>query len=210
MTAIQVYEMYLALKLHFTTKYDYVKYKGVVRFDKDNFSLRNDKYFFEKLAVQYSKETILDYFVGNLKENPKAWIGTFNDENYFAWKKLKDSLLYIFEQDCKRLMNIIESVYGYIETEEELVRAQFIAEPGKTPIIIDAIIGNDFKKESMAILHYFTGMMDFLDKKHESNVIWMKYSNDIRKILPFVIQIVEKDPSKYKIVIAEKLMRLDS
>ena len=49
-----VYKTYLAIKLHFTTTaYDYHKYNGKVNTSLEQFTKRNDRYFFYKLSNKY-------------------------------------------------------------------------------------------------------------------------------------------------------------
>jgi len=45
-----VYKTYLAIKNHFTTDYDYVKYGGKVTAKLETFTKRSDRYFFHKLS----------------------------------------------------------------------------------------------------------------------------------------------------------------
>ena len=71
-----VYKTYLAIKLHFTTTaYDYHKYNGKVNASLEQFTRRNDRYFFYKLSNRYAKDSIVDYFVSNFASNNKKWIG---------------------------------------------------------------------------------------------------------------------------------------
>ena len=61
-----VYKIYLAVKLHFTTdSYDYHKYEGKVNCKLETFTKNNARYFFHKLGTKYSKDDILDFFVAN-------------------------------------------------------------------------------------------------------------------------------------------------
>ena len=73
MTGYEVYQMYLALKMHFTKdSYDFVKYKGRVSASEKSFEERRDRYFFKKLATKYEGSKILDYLVANFMDNPKG------------------------------------------------------------------------------------------------------------------------------------------
>jgi hypothetical protein len=44
------YSEYLAIKRHFTTKYDYFKYNGKVNVSKESFESRRDAYQFQRLS----------------------------------------------------------------------------------------------------------------------------------------------------------------
>jgi len=105
-----VFKVYLAIKLHFTTEsYDYHKYEGKVNCKLDTFTKRNDRYFFHKLSTRYNKDDILDFFVSNFLIDSNKWIGnlTRNDgkDVYLDWKKRKESFEYYFRNDCVSILN---------------------------------------------------------------------------------------------------------
>jgi hypothetical protein len=51
MNPIDAYQMFTAVKLHFTSDgYDYFRYHGKVRVDADKFETRRDKYHYYKLT----------------------------------------------------------------------------------------------------------------------------------------------------------------
>ena len=50
----EVFKLYLAIKLHFTTDtYNYEEYGGKVNCKLETFTKRNDRYFFHKLSKRY-------------------------------------------------------------------------------------------------------------------------------------------------------------
>lgn len=60
MTPFECFQMYLALKQHFSIKsYDYFRYHGKVRVKKETFDKRRDRFFFEKLARQPDPQGII-------------------------------------------------------------------------------------------------------------------------------------------------------
>ena len=72
MNEIEAYQMYLALRLHFTTEnYDYFKYNGKVSASLKSFDKRKDKYLFKKLTKKYDESTILNYYIANFIEGNK-------------------------------------------------------------------------------------------------------------------------------------------
>ena len=62
MEAYDAYKIYHALKLHFTSNYDYTKYNGKANVSTDSFLKRNDRPFFGKVARKYKEDT-KDFFV---------------------------------------------------------------------------------------------------------------------------------------------------
>ena len=102
MSAFDCYVIYLALKAHFSRKgYDYFKYNGRTKASVENFNVRKDRYFFEKLTKRYSKEEIESYFVSNYLSNSNLWVGEMNDKNFLDWKKRIQSISYLYENDLK-------------------------------------------------------------------------------------------------------------
>ena len=88
----EVFKLYLAIKLHFTTDtYNYEEYEGKVNCKLETFTKRNDRYFFHKLSKQYDRDNIVDFFVANFIHNNKKWVGNLlqNDgrDIYLDFKK---------------------------------------------------------------------------------------------------------------------------
>ena len=75
MEAYDAYKIYHALKLHFTSNYDYSKYHGKTKVSVDSFLKRNDRPFFGKVARTYKDDT-KDFFISNFIVNPKAGLET--------------------------------------------------------------------------------------------------------------------------------------
>ena len=76
MTSYEVYNLYLAIKLHFTSDtYDYFKHNAKVNSSMNTFLKRNDRFFFHKLNTKYTKDEIIDYFISNFFASSKTWIG---------------------------------------------------------------------------------------------------------------------------------------
>ena len=71
----EAFAVFHALKLHFTSKYDFVKYNGKCNIGKDAFMLRKDKFYFYKLSRKYKKEELFGYYISNILVNPKLWAG---------------------------------------------------------------------------------------------------------------------------------------
>ena len=50
MNEFECYSTYTALKLHFTSDYDYFKYNGKCNVTLSSFNKRKEKFFFKKLS----------------------------------------------------------------------------------------------------------------------------------------------------------------
>jgi hypothetical protein len=80
MDAFNAFKIYMGLKAHFNSDYDFTKYGGKTRASKSSYLQRKDKHFFGKVARKYGDET-QDFFVSNFLRNEKGYIGEFNDRN---------------------------------------------------------------------------------------------------------------------------------
>jgi len=78
MNGFEVYKIYLAIKLHFTSKnqsYDFHKHNGRTTARLATFTKRRDRYFFHKLSKSYNDKSIVDYFLSNFVSNTNIWVG---------------------------------------------------------------------------------------------------------------------------------------
>ena len=114
MNGFEVYKIYLAVKLHFTSKnqsYDFHKHNGRTTARLETFTKRRDKYFFHKLSRTYSDSDVTNYFISNFISNTNLWVGDIigrsGDENYKSWSKRIESLHYYYEQDIDYILSMI-------------------------------------------------------------------------------------------------------
>jgi|TARA_B110000908_G_scaffold172118_1_gene237782 hypothetical protein len=107
MEPFEVYKLYLAIKLHFTTKsYDVVKYKGKVRVKQETFQKRKDMVSIKKLARDYKREEIIDFLVANFVSGER-WGGMFDvgaSKRYEDWKIKKTQREYLFKGDVSKIL----------------------------------------------------------------------------------------------------------
>ena len=97
MEAFDAYKIYMALKAHFNSDYDFNKYGGKTTVTKQSYLKRKDKFFFGRVARKY-KEQVKDFFISNFLVKEKGYIGSFNEDNYYkafedTEKFLKESII---------------------------------------------------------------------------------------------------------------------
>ena len=116
MTGFEVYKMYLALKLHFTSDtYDYFQYGGSAKASQRSFDQRKDKFFFVKLSRKFKDFELRDFFVANFLAEDKVYPATLVREgakNYAEYIKRKESLSYRFKEDVGTLHDLQEDFEG--------------------------------------------------------------------------------------------------
>lgn len=179
MNPFECYKMYLSLKNHFTKdKYDFHKYCGKSRASVQSFYKRKDRYFFEKLSRQKTKEEIIDFFVSNfvsVSDPSTLWIGQLmreGEKNYIDWKKRNQSLTYNFKSEMEDIL-----------TDKEL-NVIFERTRGH-PIILKKYLSGKISIETLSILDKIFGFVKDFDGDIQDPV-WEVVSKKIKKYSPFL------------------------
>ena len=181
------YKLYLAVKNHFTTNYDFFKYNGKVNAKEDSFLKRRDKFFFAKLQRKYNNDQLRDLFVSNFADGEDFWIGNVLTQKaesvYTEWKARQMKLSYILEQDLKFLLD-------YYNERNLDFNSFFVMENGH-PILLQCVLRNDIYVETMIIidrvLNYSRRWNKVLD-----DPVWTEFKKRMDKYSPFVLFEAEK------------------
>ena len=174
MNEFEAYEKYVALKLHFTSEYDYFRYNGKTSVTPKSFNERKDKFQFKRLAKKYDDSTIRDYFIANIIDN-KQWIGNMDIATYSQWQARIQSIEYVFSNDVEKLLTNV--------TDFDII---FNSDKGNHPKLVKAYLG---KKISLETLVIFEKLLDFrktFNKEITDQIIWPKVNMLIEKYEPFV------------------------
>lgn len=149
MEPFEVYRLYLALKLHFTTKdYDITKTKGAVRASEKAFLKRKDLLSIRKIARDYTRKEAINFLVANFVSGDR-WGGIFDTqskERYESWKARNTNFAYTFEQDVAKI--------DY-EMEKENIESPFFADNGKHPLVFRLYFGQMICLETLSTLDKF-------------------------------------------------------
>lgn len=196
MSEYEVYKMYLALKLHFTTdNYDVVKQKGRVKASKVAFAKRKDLFSIKKVAKTYSDEEIANFLVANFTSGDR-WGGMFDSEandRYVFWKKKIESLSYTFSKDIDTILDFLE--------ENNLKRENlFEITKNEHPYIIKMYLRNSISLETLVIFEKIYPYVEKFDASISDTFLWPDLSRMIRKYRPFL----NFDKEKYAGIFREK------
>jgi len=167
MESWEAYQMYLGLKLHFNSDYDYVRYGGKTSATKSSFLKRKDRNFFARVARKYGEST-KDYYISNFVKSPKGWLGDFNEDNYNQWKKYRQSLTYNF-------INDMSVVFMQVENFNSI----FSCQTGQHPVILRNYLAKRISLETMVILQGLVGYVKQLDKELKDDLVWP----DVRRMV---------------------------
>ena len=165
------YKLYNALKLHFESDYNAIKYNFKSNVSPNSFFKRKDKYFFAKLAR--NQKDLMNYYVFNFIEDVK-YIADMEDKHYTKHKKIHDSLTRTFESDINKL----SAKYAF----DDLLTAG----ENQAPIIIKKWMHEEITLETIVILNALTDFVHWEGKKITETIFWPDVSRKIMKYQPFV------------------------
>lgn len=175
-----IFVMFKALKLHFTNeKYDYFLYNGQVRTSPKDFDNSNERFYFLSLLKKYNIQDIQDYLVCNVYLNPKIFSGDLLSEqsqnNFFEFKKRKQSISYIFKNDLKKICE----KNSFIETLQ--------IKNGNEPIILDLFYQKDITTETFLIIDKFIGIIDIFSNKLNDKIYWPTIAFKLKRLQSFIV-----------------------
>lgn len=202
MTEFEVYKMYLALKLHFTTeKYDVIEQQGKIRASKQAFAKRKDLFSIKKVSKTYSDEEVANFLVANFTSGDR-WGGIFDSEageRYIEWRKKIESLPYIFEKDLDGLL---------LEFEKDNLNfdVAFKIERNNHPYIIRCFLRKIISLETLVIIDKLEPFISKFDKEIDDDIMWPDISRMIRKYKPFL----KFDKAKYNAIFRTRFRHNDS
>ena len=204
MDGFEVYKVYLAIKLHFTSKnrsYDFHRHGGRTTAKLETFTKRRDRYFFHKLSRTYNSTNVVDYFVSNFVNNSNLWvgdiIGSTGDESYKEWSKRIESLHYVFEQDVDF---ILDAMMANDMDFDDI----FTSHNGQHPPILKMVLSKKICVETFVILEDILSFANRLDKDIMETVLWPKLHDRIVRYKPFL----KFDTPRYKMTLRKKVKEL--
>ena len=171
------YKLYNALKLHFETNYDAVKYNFKSNVTPQSFFKRKDKYFFAKLAMKYNGQ-LKDFYISQFI-NTEKYIGDMMDkpaeENYARYKRIKESIHRVFSVD----INILNE-------QEKQFDSLFKSENGQVPLVVKLWMQEEISLETIVILNSMFGFIDRESQNISDTIMWPDIKRIIEKYTPFV------------------------
>ena len=190
MTPYEVYIDYLALKRHFTTeRYDYHKYYGKVKANKDSFEKRKDKFFFEKISRHRDPHGLM---LANFLKLDDIWVknltGDEATERYNQW--------------LGKLQSISRSVENELSVLDEDFDSNFKVLDGRHPNILKLYLADKLSIETFIIIYDLVGCETYWNNKFKNDFIWNEVKKKIKKVRPFLVY----DKTKIKNIIVEKFI----
>lgn len=196
MTGYETFEIYQAIKLHFTSEsYDYFKYNGKTNSSVSSFENRKDKYFFYKLSRKFSnKDELISFLVANFVESDKCWIGDLLTEEaetkYRQRQKVIQSMSYIFENDCRILFDECKDPN------------EILSSSGDYPVLLTKTLRKETQIETLCILNDILGFFPMWSKKITDTIRWPDFRRKCLKYAAFL----PKDVVKYKLILKKVII----
>ena len=173
----EAFKLYMGVRQHFKTEgYDIFRMRGRFKFPKGKFDERNDAGLFHRLAYEYYKGDLANFFMANIlagKEHPSE----MTDITFREWKSRIHRIDYIFESDCKVMQNLNVSF-----------RDQTYSISGGLPIILQLLHGNHIHLETVCIMNSLTdgNILMLFDEQITDKLLWPDLRNRIVKYTPWL------------------------
>lgn len=184
MKAFDAYKMYVAIKLHFQTDYDYFKFSGKARASRESFEHRKDRHIFEKLVKIYDADQYQLLLVSNFIHKPDVWIGDIASEQgrqrYLELKKKMQSIQHTFKQDVARIKSDIEA--NVVDSFDGLFRMT----DDCWPHLVSMMTQHDISIETFIIMNKILNFLPKMSKVITDDIVWPEICRLITKYSPFI------------------------
>lgn len=192
-TGYGAFQLFLALRTHFNNaKYDFFQFHGKLNTSKETYLKRNDKYFFEKVAKEFTPEQLRDFYIANFLKDKHYITELLDDDahkNFMEYQRRRQSLSYLFADELGRVFDT--SIAG-----------PFRIMPGCYPDIVTMYLGGTVSPETFTIVNDFIPFSSKFNKYlGETDPVWSKISLKLIKYRPFL----KYDREKFKRILKERV-----
>lgn len=187
MTGYKTCLLYRALKLHFTTEYDFFNYNGKVKkFTTEIYNKNPHKFVYEKIGTKYSDKDMIYFFVSNFIKKENIWIQELLEpeafDNFIELTKKHQSLFYHFESDTFNLFSDNDP--------KELFKCQ----DNSLPLLLKKMLRGEINIETVVIMNKFMKFIPKWEKTIDDEFVWPHLRNKLIKYEPFL----QYDKIKFK------------
>jgi len=181
MEGMKAYNRYQALKLHFTSDYDFIKYSGKVRkISEESFLKRKDQYLFRKLERKYSDEDLTNFFVANFVSNAGVrWVGEMNgpesEKVYLNWQKRIEDFSYYLKQDLETILDECNNSVSRILLVEKT-----------HPVLLKMYMAGKVTAETVIAFDIAFDILNKWNEEINDPIVWPEFHRQLSKYRPFV------------------------
>lgn len=181
MKGYDLFQIYLGVKLHFTSdSYDFFRFRGKTNTSFESYLKRKDKYWFERLSRSFKGDPV-DFFFALLAHNPNQWIGEVmeggHEEIYTQWQKRMQNYSEEFGED----MGVICTLAG-----DRGFNWLFKSTNGGHPPLLQAVVRGEISPESLITLDEMLGFFGEFSKMLDGDPLWETMRKRCDKYRPFL------------------------
>lgn len=192
MSPFECYQQYLALKRHFTSDYNYFKYRGKVNVSKEAFEGRRDKMLFNVLAKQKDPFKLM---VVTLAHKPDAYITDIISEKskrlLLETEKYQQSFEYSFKRELKKHYEANTGMNNDISEAVKVIDGQY-------PLVVKDWIAGRISLDTLSVIEKIcNGCKNWSKQLHDP--LWTDINRQLLKYRPFM----SIDTTKYKKIITD-------
>jgi hypothetical protein len=186
MNGYDLYCLYQAIKLHFTSEnYNFFQYDGRTRVSVDSFEKRKDKFLFHRLARKYDSADMVSFLVANFVNSDTNWTKSLleeaAEETFREWRRVTDSMSRVYVEQLKSICSDPKEFNSLFEVKD-----------GQHPKLLAHFLQGDIRIEVLVILNNIFDFFRIWDKKIDDDVIYPKISRRVRKYGAFLTVDVDK------------------
>lgn len=192
MNGFEAYKIFSAVRLHFTTDYDFFKYNGKVSCSPEAFNLRKDKYLFHKIAKytlvdKHIKDWDIPYFFAvNFFNSRDQWVRAFIQPKakdlFLTWKFHQGTRLKNFQSDLDKI--------------SKNFRHLIISDNGQYPELLNMVFRKEIEEDTLLILDKYMHFLDSWNNKIGDDFVWGVFRDRMIKFRPFFFSYdFYKDPN---------------
>ena len=181
MEGMKAYNRYQALKLHFTSDFDFLKYRGKIRnISEEAFLKRKDQYLFRKLERKYNDDELTNFFVANFVSKAGVrWVGEMNgtesEKVYLAWCKRIEAFSYYLKEDLEKLLDDCNNSISRILLVENT-----------HPLLLKKYMAGRESAETVIAFDIAFNVLEKWNEQIEDTIIWPEMYLQLTKYRPFV------------------------
>jgi hypothetical protein len=181
MEGMKAYQRYQALKLHFTSDYDFVKYSGKIRkISEESFLKRKDQFLFRKLERKYNDDELTNFFVANfVSQAGVRWVGEMSGQEsekvYLNWCKRIEAFSYYLKQDLEVILDNCNNSVSRILLVEST-----------HPVLLKMYMAGKIAAETVVAFDIAFNIFDKWNEEIDDTIVWPEFYRQLSKYRPFV------------------------
>lgn len=193
----EAYKMYLALKKHFNSDYNFHTYNGKVKVSAKAFERRKDKYIFQKIEKKFGPK-VKDFFLSNFLEDTNVWVGNMSEQTYKQWKIENEGMTYQFQND---LSFIQDCMHDDNLTVDDVIRVKC----GQHPPLLKWYLGKQISLNTLVILQVLGLYLEHWHLKLKDPV-----AEEVMKKIEKSVGFFSIDKKKYRELVKRRLLTIRS